>query len=398
MAHSLRILHILRAPVGGLFRHVRDLALDQVKWGLEVGVLVDANSCDRLTNERLAVLEKQLPLGLHRISMGRAPGLSDLKCISQTRKLARQLSIDVLHGHGAKGGLYARLGGSFQGSKAQHQPLRFYTPHGGSLHYFDGSFKGNVYVSAEAAMLRLTDGLIFESAFARDKFAGSISLADTPHRVIHNGVSPADFELRRLNDDAAEFLFLGELRHLKGVDVLLEALAQLQHGQPRLVIVGDGPDADQFKQQVLQLGLGARVTFTGALPARDAFAMGRALVMPSRAESFPYVILEAAAAGIPFIATHVGGVPEMVEGTKTRLVPAGDADALACAMSVAADDNAAAQDRAIEMRDTALRRFTTEQMMRNVLEFYRDGLLQSRTESPVPATSQRDIACDGSRT
>lgn len=104
MPQTLRILHILRAPVGGLFRHVRDLALEQVKWGLEVGVLCDAKASDGLTAQRLAQLEPHLPLGLHSMPMSRAPGIGDLKCIRETHRLAREFGIDILHGHGAKGG------------------------------------------------------------------------------------------------------------------------------------------------------------------------------------------------------------------------------------------------------------------------------------------------------
>lgn len=385
MTQTLRILHILRAPVGGLFRHVRDLALEQVKWGLEVGVLVDATTSDGLTAERLGALAPHLPLGLHSIPMGRAPGISDLKCIRETRRLAQELGIDVLHGHGAKGGLYARVGGSLPAGKAGPRPLRFYTPHGGSLHYFDGSIKGNVYVSAEAALTRLTDGIIFESAFARGRFDNSIRLDDVANRVIPNGLSPADFDLRRFDETAAAFLFVGELRHLKGVDVLLDALSQLP-GQMRAVIVGEGPDAAQFKAQAHRLGLGARVTFPGAMPARDAFALGKVLVMPSRAESLPYIALEAAAAGVPLIATQVGGVPEIVDGSDTRLVPAGDARALACAMALANDDPPAALARADRLRDVVGKGFTTERMMRSVLEFYRDGLL-TRQASPAAHTT-----------
>ncbi|MCH9807694.1 MAG: glycosyltransferase family 4 protein [Alphaproteobacteria bacterium] len=366
----------MRAPVGGLFRHVRDLALEQVKWGLEVGVLFDANSSDGLTSQRLSALEPHLPLGLHSAGMGRAPGLGDLRCIAETRRLSRELQIDVLHGHGAKGGLYARLGGIAPGGGKTQQPLRFYTPHGGSLHYFDGSVKGAVFRSAEENLLRVTDGLIFESAFARDAFQKVISLDDVSNRVIHNGLTHADFEMRTLRDDAAEFVFVGELRHLKGVDVLLNALHRLSPISARAVIVGDGPDAAEFRAQANRLGLGARVKFTGAMPAREAFSLGKILVMPSRAESLPYVALEAAAAGLPLIATKVGGVAEIVEGSDTRLVPAGDDVALSCAMAHAADDYLAANQRAGRLREVVGGRFTTERMMKSVLEFYRDGLLQ----------------------
>lgn len=382
MTPTLRILHILRAPVGGLFRHVRDLALEQVKWGLEVGVLVDSNSSDGLTAKRLADLAKHLPLGLHSVAMGRAPGVSDLRCIRETRRLSSELSIDVLHGHGAKGGLYARLGGSLPKRAEERRALRFYTPHGGSLHYFDGSVKGNVYVSVEAGLLALTDGIIFESAYARGRFENAVGLSGVANRVIPNGLDLADFEPRQLAGNAAEFVFVGELRQLKGVDVLLDALSQLS-GPVRAVIVGDGLDAAQFKAQAHRLGLGARVSFTGAMPAREAFALGKVLVMPSRAESLPYIALEAAAAGVPLIATQVGGVPEIVEGSDTRLVAAGDAGALACAMSIANDDLEAAMARADRLRRVVQKRFTTEHMMRSVLEFYRDGLLRQRAGKPL---------------
>lgn len=385
MTQILRILHILRAPVGGLFRHVRDLAQEQIKWGLEVGVLVDSNSSDGLTAQRLNELAAQLPLGLHCVPMGRAPGVSDLNCVRETRRLCAELGIDVLHGHGAKGGLYARVGGSLAGRANGKRPLRFYTPHGGSLHYFDGSIKGNVYVSAEAALTKLTDGIIFESAFARGRFENSIRLDQVPNRVIPNGLSATDFEPRGLDQNAAEFLFVGELRHLKGVDVLLDALGQLA-GETRAVIVGDGPDAVQFKAQAHRLGLGARVTFPGAMPARQAFRLGRVLVMPSRAESLPYIALEAAAAGVPMIASNVGGVPEIVEGSDTRLVPPGDANALACAMALAQDDPDACQARADRLQGVVAQRFTTERMTRMVLEFYRDGLLRRQRGSTAVAT------------
>lgn len=234
----------------------------------------------------------------------------------------------------------------------------------------------------------MTDGIIFESAYARSKFEEAICLRDVPNRVIPNGLSEDDFQLRTLREDAAEFLFVGELRHLKGVDVLLDALQRLQ-GSERAVIVGDGPDAAQFKAQAHRLGLGARVTFAGAMAVREAFALGKVLVMPSRAESLPYIALEAAAAGVPLIATQVGGVPEIVEGSDTRLVPAGDAGALACALALASDDFAAATRRAEQLRTLVGQRFTMERMMRAVLEFYRDGLLRRPAVKPAAGEAAR---------
>lgn len=374
MSWPLRILHILRAPVGGLFRHVRDLATEQAALGHDVGVLVDSSSCDALTDARLCSLEERLRLGLHRIPMPRSPGPSDLPAIRATRRLARELAADVLHGHGAKGGLYARLGGRYA-PWARKAPVRFYTPHGGSLHYFGHSLKGRTYIATEAALARLTEGLIFESAYAENIYSRAVGPVRADKRVIPNGLGPEDFDIVVADRDAAEFLFVGELRELKGVDLLLRALVRLRSGRaPRAVIVGDGPDAGQFQALARDLGLASRVRFTGAMPAREAFALGRTLVMPSRAESLPYVALEAAAAGLPLIASNVGGLPEIVQDSTTRLVPSDDVEALACAMVATMDDVDGARGRAVQLRGLVAQRFTVARMTHAVLDFYKEHI------------------------
>ena len=109
-----RVIHVLRAPVGGLFRHVRDLVAAQKAMGLEVGVVCDSIAADRLTQTRLASLTPHLALGLHQIAMSRELSFSDVSAVSMIRRLASGFPdaderLTVLHGHGAKGGAYARL-------------------------------------------------------------------------------------------------------------------------------------------------------------------------------------------------------------------------------------------------------------------------------------------------
>ena len=114
---------------------------------------------------------------------------------------------------------------------------------------------------------------------------------------------------------------------------MLSALARVREARPvSAVIVGAGPDAAAFEDETSRLGLDDIVSFRDAMPAREAFRLGRVLVVPSRAESFPYIVLEAAAAGLPMLATNVGGIPEIVSGTDTALLPPEDVDALAQAM------------------------------------------------------------------
>lgn len=369
----LRILHVMRAPVGGLFRHVLDLAGEQARRGHFVGLIADKNATNALSARRLADIEPHLRLGLSLIPMSRQPGLGDLFALRSVAKVARALDLDVLHGHGAKGGAYARLARPLLALHGQ-RVRTFYTPHGGSLHYKPGTLAGTVFRLLEWVMGRMTDGLIFESAFAQDAYGRLAGTGGAPRRVIPNGLQPSDFTVTPPAADAADFLFIGELRALKGVDVLLKALAEILGTRPvRAVFVGAGPDAEAFKTEAQRLGLGGHVTFPGAMPAANAFPLGRVLVVPSRAESFPYVVLEAGAAEKPLIATAVGGIPEIVAGTDTVLIQPSSVTELVRAMEETLEDPARAEALARDLRASVQRRFTVEAMTDAVLDFYRSA-------------------------
>src|SRR5438105_2550485 len=129
---SLDILHVLRAPVGGLFRHVRDLARGQIARGHRVGLIADASTGGPQADAKLAELAPALAFGVSRVAMSRQLGLRDLAARARVAARIAEVKADVVHGHGAKGGAYARLAGAAGA-------IRVYTPHGGSLHYRWGS-------------------------------------------------------------------------------------------------------------------------------------------------------------------------------------------------------------------------------------------------------------------
>jgi glycosyltransferase involved in cell wall biosynthesis len=359
MDKPLRILHVMRAPVGGLFRHVADLARAQMHAGHAVGIVADSTSGSAQANQMLAELSSTLALGVKRIAMSRHVGPGDVSAVREVAAFARASEADVVHGHGAKGGAFARL------ASLPDTTLRVYTPHGGSLHFDRTNPVGLVYLGLESLLLARTDLLLFESAYARDTFARKVG-APAPERlrVIHNGVAMAEFEPVPPANTASDFVYVGELRHLKGVDVLIEALAGMDEPMTA-TIVGDGPDRAIFEQLVKLRGLSARVAFTGALPARKAFAMGHVLAVPSRAESLPYVVLEAAAAGLPVVATSVGGIPEIFGAQAQELVPPGDAIALRAALL-----RARAQARGSALTERVRAGFSLPVMAAQVLDAY----------------------------
>jgi len=240
---------------------------------------------------------------------------------------------------------------------------------------------GMLFRLFEQAVLGMTDGFVFESAFARNAFLDTVAKPTQPTPVIHNGLRPDEFEPITPGPDAKDFVFIGEFRSLKGITPLIDALVEVRapDGRPAtLVMAGDGPLMDETKAQIARLGLVDRVTLLGAKPARPTLALGRCAVVPSLAESLPYVILEAASAARPVIATDVGGIKEIFGPTSARLLPAGDVPALRQALQGFMDNpvgaDAEMRERLAFIRD----RFSVGSMTDQIEALYRQVLAARR--------------------
>lgn len=365
MPETFRILHVLRAPVGGLFRHVADLAAEQAKRGHAVGIIADATTGGDAADKKLAALEENLSLGVTRVPMSRDIGNSDRTAIAHVNTRAAGTDANVLHGHGAKGGAYVRL--------SKSPALKVYTPHGGSLHYSAFSPVGLFYLASERFMKRRTGLFLFESEYALNTFKKKIG---TPAlaRVVHNGIRPEELEPIEPEADAVDFIYVGELRKLKGPDVLIEALSILAKDgwSGSAYLYGEGPDRAALVSGVAKLGLVHQVHFPGAMPAREAFLTGQILVLPSRAESLPYIALEAIGAKLPLVATDVGGLPEIFGIDADRLVEPGNAQALATAMAAMRNEADDALKERLHRR--VAEKFSVQAMAGGVLSAYADAL------------------------
>lgn len=366
----LNILHVYRSPVGGLFRHVLDLAQGQAARGHKVGMIVSNLTGGTRAAAQLDALAPQLALGITRIAMHREPHPRDL---AAGRHVARRIAdsrADVIHGHGAKGGAFARL------VPAPARVVRAYTPHGGSLLFSHDTLSGKVYLGMERLMTLRRTLYLFESEYSAAMFHRKIGTPRGLVRVVHNGVGATDFEPIPLAADAADLVFLGELRMIKGIDVLLKALARLKR-EGRTVtatLVGSGPFEAELRRLTAELDLAAAVRFAGAMPAREALALGRIMVVPSRKESLPYVVLEAAAAGKRLIATQVGGIGEIFGEQSGLLIPSDDEAALAGAIARVLDDPATADADAERLRRRVAASFSVDVMVDAVLAAYREAL------------------------
>ena len=365
----LRILHAVRAPVGGIFRHILDLANGQADRGHHVGIVADSLTGGERADAALKEIAPRLKLGVQRLAIRREPYPADTLVWARLMFLIRRLKPDVLHGHGAKAGAFIRL------RRRSKNSIRVYTPHGGSLHYPLDTLKGSLYSRLERALMNSTELFLFESAFARDTYQRTIGTPSGLVRCVFNGVTADEFDPIVKAADATDVVYVGEFRHIKGADLLIDAVARLRaDGKPvTLTLAGDGEEIEALKAQIQRLGLGEAVRFIGHVKARYGFSKGKLLVVPSRGDSMPYVVIEAAAAGIPMVAANVGGIPEIF-GTHTEALFAPSiAGAMSGAIETALDDPAAAQMRAASLRERIFQHFSQKAMVEGVLAGYRDA-------------------------
>jgi glycosyltransferase involved in cell wall biosynthesis len=369
-ARSLKIMHILRAPLGGLFRHVVDVARGQAERGHRIGLIVDSTTGGPQADAALAELAPHLALGLQRVAIARELGPTDIRALRLVSRNIALAAPDVLHGHGAKGAALSRL------TLSAPSAIRVYTPHGGSLVYRPGTVAGGFYRTLEWLLKWRTDLFLFESTYVAGLFRAEIGRPPAMVRVVHNGVSDAEFEPIAPNAYATDIVCLGELRPVKAFDVLIEALALLKASGRRVsaTIAGEGPQGADLKALTERLDVADLVRFVGYRPAREAFAMGRILVIPSRAESLPYVVLEAIAAGLPVIATRVGGIPEIFGPQTKHLICPDDIGVLVGAIRAALDSPGKVRRVMQQVKARVHQEFSLAAMVEGGLTAYREAM------------------------
>ena len=369
----LRILHCFRSPVGGIFRHVRDLAIEQNRAGHDVGILCDSTTGGEHEARLFESIMPHLSLGLSRLAIDRSISPRDIPAFWRSFKEIREVRPDILHGPGAKGGAMARLAGSLLRVN-RYRVSRLYSPHGGSLHFDRSRWSGWGVFKLERLQEYFTDGLVFVCEYERQSYADKVGEPFRRNEVVYNGVGEADFEIVPEAADAVSFLYVGMLRDLKGPDIFIDAFAKTERLLKRplsAIMIGDGPQKQKYLDMMTVRGLGRRITMLPSMNIRDAFAHSKNVVVPSRAESMPYIVLEALAAGRTVIASDVGGISEVLGMGSAALVQAGDSDALARAMADAVTVNGW-KEASLPDRESFHAVFSAPTMARRITAFYQE--------------------------
>lgn len=361
------VVHVLQpAAVGGLETVVRALALGHAGAGHTVRVVTVTN--DDASRRFLRSFEGTR---VQAESLG-ATGRGYLRERAAARALIARVHPDVVHTHGLRPDVVDAPAAQALGIATVS------TVHG----YTESSLRTRLYGYLQRQSLRSFDAVVAVS-WSLGRALSSYVDATRLH-VIVNGFIPAAALVERaaararlgVRDERFLIGWIGRVSPEKGADVAVRALAHLARVAPResleLAMIGEGPARTSVQRLARQLGVADLMVWHGT--RRDAAQLMSAfdvLVLSSRLEGTPMVVLEAMHARTPVVATRVGGVPEMLSDDDARLVRSGDSLALAAALDDVRVNRAAAAVRASNAAEVLATRYGGEAWLEGYAALYR---------------------------
>ncbi len=315
MTNKIKILIMVGSPIGGIRRHVHDLISNLSQDVFDVYYIYSSLGADQLFAEELPVI-KNCCMEVKSLPIVKRPSLRDCANIGSVVSFIIKNNIDIIHGHGAKGGLYARVASLLTRRKS------VYTPHGGAVHRMFGRIEELIYSTIEKIVQRCTHCLIFESRYTQEAYARHTGGIRCQYEIIYNGVAKISPERKAdcvnnivCHEGIRNLGVFGLLRKEKGQHVAIAMMPLLLSEQKvHLHIFGTGPDRDALEKQAEEISVEENITFHGeVLDVVPYMQKMDLIVVPSLFESFGYVPVEARRLGIPCVATAVGGLLETVQ-------------------------------------------------------------------------------------
>lgn len=356
--------------VGGASIHVRDLAAEMLARGHEVTVLIGGDG----------PVVRQLEAAGIRVQRLRHLGRSihpvrDILALRELTASLRALAPDLVSLHTAKAGLLGRLA-----CRKLRIPC-IYTPHGFTIGNRISAFLGPLFTLLERLAARSCAAIVCVS-YAEKRLALEKRIAPAAQlRVIHNGMlALGEDAVAQPSTEPPSICVVARLEAPKDHETLFQALAALTDRPWNLELVGDGPREGKLRALAKSLNLEGRIAWCGYLPSpADVLARSQIFVLASRSEAFPRSILEAMRAGLPVVASDVGGVSEAVSAGETGLlVPSGDPEALAVALGELLENAALRQRMGAAARQSFNSRFRLERMAAETGALYEEVVHGSR--------------------
>ncbi len=373
----MRILHAMECTIGGARRHLVDVASGQLARGHEVALAV---ACEREPRFRkdLDVLQ-QAGATLFEIPMLRqiAPW-RDARQMFEIRRCLREYSPEIVHTHSSKAGVLGRVA-----SLLEHSGVRVHTPHTFAFLFSAefGPLRRALFRKVETALAKRSACIVAVSEGEAETFRACGVVAKQRIRVVRNGIDPAPWLAARPLDraafglpaDAPLILVAGLLHIAKGQDLAIEALTRPGLERAHLALLGDGTLRASLEAQVQRLGLQSRVHLPGWSESMPGWmAAADVVLVPSRWEAMPYIVLEAMACARPLVATRVDGAREMiVDGEHGVLCDIGSVDSIADGLRRALGLDAKRRaELGARARERLLGMGTAERMVDELLALY----------------------------
>ncbi len=361
----LRILHLTETAGPGGAEQLMVRLVDRLRTDYEhrVGLIRDGWLAGEMRKRGIPVLLFQ-----NRLSY-------DVKLLSSLVTAIKREGIDLIHSHEFLMNSYGAMASILTGV-----PL-LATVHGRN-YYGDRLRRRMMYrgVSRRACMIAVCEA-------TKEYLVEHVGVARGQVRVVYNGVevdeSPA-MKAKGVHDSSYRsptIATVGRLTPVKGHSHLLLAVRDLVQTwrHLRVLIVGKGKLEGVLKQEVVDLGLSENVIFTGHLEdVTGIWNLVDAFILPSLSEGMPLSLLEAMAAGVPPVATRVGGVVEAIEDGKTGLlVPPGDSQALAGSIRRLLEDRTLADEIGKSARQAVAGRFSLPRMVQAYREIYAELIVKA---------------------
>lgn len=311
---------------------------------------------------------------------------ADLRALVELIRIVRRFRPDIVETHTAKAGTLGRLAAWLAG---RPRPRIVHIYHG---HVLGGDFGRPMtftFTQIERGLARISDCVVGVSQGTVDELVERGVAPRDAFRVVPLALDLERFAALSRSDGAAFREHVGarvadvllvcacRLVHHKRVDLLLRVVSHLRDPHPaiRLAVLGDGADRPELERLADELGLSDVVAFVGyTTDVAPALAAADVVVLGSQTEGTPVFLIEAAAAGVPCVATRVGGTPEVVPPDAGILVPPRDVTALGRAIARLADDAALRERMGRNARAHARERFAVEGALSEHDALYRDLL------------------------
>ncbi len=358
--------------VGGASIHVRDLAQAMIARGHEVRVFLGGEGP---VTEQLSAAG--IPFRSLRWLRRAVHPVRDARAFGELVHALGEFQPDLVSTHTAKAGWIGRAACARLGLPA------LYTPHGWTIGGRISSAHGPIFRLAENAAARWASGIVCVCQYERELALRAGIAGPEKLHVVYNGVRDIPVALRA--DPAARpvrIVSIARLEPPKDHRTLLEALAALRSLDWELELIGGGPLEEEARGLAAALGIAGRVHLSGYQPdPAVALARAQVFVLSSRSEGFPRSVLEAMRAGLPVVASDVGGVREAVsEGINGLLVPPGEPKALAGALEKLIAEAPERQRLGAAARRIYEGRFRFERMLQETMEVYDTVVDSSRWE------------------